>query len=140
MPNLVRVLQAQCKRKCGADRPQALVAQGEACHPCAHRPPCEHEGVGLAVVDAVSNADLLRLGPALKGMPLVTAGSGVAIGAAGQLWRMAPQQLSAGRLARLHRACRRWCRAAARWRPTSQVQAIVASRPKPALAHGPAAH
>ncbi|WP_369521841.1 four-carbon acid sugar kinase family protein, partial [Delftia tsuruhatensis] len=38
------------------------------------------EGVGMAVVDAVSNDDLLRLGPALAGMPLVTAGSGVAIG------------------------------------------------------------
>jgi uncharacterized protein YgbK (DUF1537 family) len=37
-------------------------------------------GVGIAIVDAISNADLMRLGPALKGMPLVTAGSGVAIG------------------------------------------------------------
>jgi uncharacterized protein YgbK (DUF1537 family) len=37
-------------------------------------------GVGVAIVDALSNDDLLRLGPALKGMPLVTAGSGVAIG------------------------------------------------------------
>jgi uncharacterized protein YgbK (DUF1537 family) len=32
------------------------------------------------VVDAVSNDDLMRLGPALKALPLVTAGSGVAIG------------------------------------------------------------
>ena len=31
----------------------------------------------------MSNADLMRLGPALKGMPLVTAGSGVAIGLPG---------------------------------------------------------
>jgi uncharacterized protein YgbK (DUF1537 family) len=38
------------------------------------------QGVGIAIVDAISNDDLLRLGPALKGMPLVTAGSGVAIG------------------------------------------------------------
>jgi uncharacterized protein YgbK (DUF1537 family) len=38
------------------------------------------EGVGVAVVDATSNDDLHLLGPALKGMPLVTAGSGVAIG------------------------------------------------------------
>ena len=38
------------------------------------------EGVGIAIVDAVSNDDLLRLGPALARMPLVTAGSGVAIG------------------------------------------------------------
>ncbi|MFM7734450.1 MAG: SDR family NAD(P)-dependent oxidoreductase [Alphaproteobacteria bacterium] len=37
------------------------------------------DGVGVAIVDATSNDDLLRLGPALKGMPLVTAGSGVAI-------------------------------------------------------------
>jgi uncharacterized protein YgbK (DUF1537 family) len=37
------------------------------------------DGVGVAVVDAVSNDDLVRLGKALAGMPLVTAGSGVAI-------------------------------------------------------------
>jgi uncharacterized protein YgbK (DUF1537 family) len=36
--------------------------------------------VSVAIVDAVSNDDLMRLGPALKDMPLVTAGSGVAIG------------------------------------------------------------
>lgn len=40
----------------------------------------ERNGVGIAIVDAVSNDDLLRLAPALSGMPLVTAGSGVAIG------------------------------------------------------------
>jgi uncharacterized protein YgbK (DUF1537 family) len=39
--------------------------------------------VRLAVVDAISNADLMRLGPALKAMMLVTAGSGVAIGLPG---------------------------------------------------------
>jgi uncharacterized protein YgbK (DUF1537 family) len=43
-------------------------------------PCCAREGVGLAVVDAVSNDDLLRMGPALKALPLLTAGSGVAIG------------------------------------------------------------
>jgi len=37
------------------------------------------EGVGIAIVDAVSNDDLWRLGPALAELPLVTAGSGVAI-------------------------------------------------------------
>jgi 3-dehydrotetronate 4-kinase len=37
------------------------------------------EGVSIAIVDAVSNEDLVRLGPALKDLPLVTAGSGVAI-------------------------------------------------------------
>jgi uncharacterized protein YgbK (DUF1537 family) len=38
------------------------------------------DGVGMAVVDAVSNADLHTMGSALAQLPLVTAGSGVAIG------------------------------------------------------------
>jgi len=76
--NLVRVLQAQSRRKVGLID-HAVVAQG-ADAVTARIASLRAEGVGLAVVDAVSNADLLRLGPALKGMPLVTAGSGVAIG------------------------------------------------------------
>ena len=76
--NLVRVLQAQCHRKVGLIDYKA-VASGEA----AVRERIavlKAQGVGLAVVDVVSNDDLMRLGPALKGMPLITAGSGVAIG------------------------------------------------------------
>lgn len=46
---------------------------------------CVPEGVGIAIVDAVSNDDLVRLGPVLARMPLVTAGSGVAIGLPAQL-------------------------------------------------------
>jgi len=75
---LVRVLQAQCRRKVGLIDYQ-VVAQGEAAIR-ARIQQLRAEGVGLAVVDAVSNDDLMRLGPALKGMALVTAGSGVAIG------------------------------------------------------------
>ncbi|MEF8690105.1 UNVERIFIED_CONTAM: four-carbon acid sugar kinase family protein [Comamonas sp. A-3] len=77
-PNLVRVLQAQTRRKVGLID-HAVVARGQA----AIREriaQLKAEGVGMAVVDAVSNNDLLRLGPALADMPLVTAGSGVAIG------------------------------------------------------------
>lgn len=40
----------------------------------------EREGVGIAIVDAVTNDDLLLLARAVAGMPLVTAGSGVATG------------------------------------------------------------
>ncbi|MDO8717784.1 MAG: four-carbon acid sugar kinase family protein [Polaromonas sp.] len=76
--NLVRVLQAQCRRKVGLID-YKVVAQGEAAIR-ARIDELRAQGVGLAIVDAVSNDDLLRLGPALKGMPLVTAGSGVAIG------------------------------------------------------------
>src|SRR5450830_1114438 len=76
--NLVRVLQAQCRRPVGLID-YKVVAQGEA----AIRMRIDQlraQGIGLAIVDAISNDDLLRLGSALSGMPLVTGGSGVAIG------------------------------------------------------------
>jgi uncharacterized protein YgbK (DUF1537 family) len=76
--NLVRVLQAQCRRKVGLIDYRA-VAQGESAIR-ARIAALRAEGVGLAIVDAISNEDLLRLGPALADQPLVTAGSGVAIG------------------------------------------------------------
>jgi len=82
--NLVRVLQAQTRHKVGLIA-YNVVAQGEQAirqRVAALR----SEGVCIAVVDAVSNEDLMRLGAALKGMALVTAGSGVAIGLI-QNWR-----------------------------------------------------
>ena len=85
--NLVRVLQAQCRRKVGLID-YKTVAQGEASIR-ARIAALRADGVGLAVVDAVSNDDLLRLAPALQGLPLVTAGSGVAIGLPGN-WGLAP--------------------------------------------------
>lgn len=78
--NLVRVLQAQVRRKVGLVDYQA-VAAGDAAV-TQRMQALQAEGVGIAIVDAVSNGDLMRLGLALKGMPLVTAGSGVAIGLA----------------------------------------------------------
>jgi 3-dehydrotetronate 4-kinase len=77
-PNLVRVLQAQCKRKVGLVD-HAVVARGAAAI-TERIEQLKGEGVSIAIVDAVSNDDLLRLGPAIAKMPLVTAGSGVAIG------------------------------------------------------------
>jgi uncharacterized protein YgbK (DUF1537 family) len=76
--NLVRVMQAQCKSKVGL-LSHKTIAQGAVAiqQEIAN---LKKQGVRIAVVDAVSNDDLMRLGPALKGMPLVTAGSGVAIG------------------------------------------------------------
>jgi len=76
--NLVRVLQAQTRRKVGLID-YRVVTRGEAAIR-ARIDQLKADGVGVAVVDALSNDDLLRLGPALKDMPLVTAGSGVAIG------------------------------------------------------------
>jgi 3-dehydrotetronate 4-kinase len=76
--NLVRVLQAQCTRKVGLID-YKVIAQGEAAI-LSSIAALRASGVGIAVVDALSNQDLMVLGRALKGMPLVTAGSGVAIG------------------------------------------------------------
>ncbi len=76
--NLVRVMQSQTKRSVGLID-YSVVARGEV----AVREritQLKAAGIGVAIVDATSNDDLLCLGPALKGMPLVTAGSGVAIG------------------------------------------------------------
>ena len=81
--NLVRVLQPQTRRKVGLVS-HDVVARGSGA--IAERfAALQAEGVGIAVLDAVSNDDLLRIGPALAGMPLVTAGSGIAIGLA-QNW------------------------------------------------------
>ena len=76
--NLVRVMQAQTRRRVGLVA-QDVVARGAA----AIRErfaALQAQGIGIAVVDAVDNADLMHIGQALAGLPLVTAGSGIAIG------------------------------------------------------------
>lgn len=86
-PNLVRVLQAQTARKVGLIDYSVVALGADAI--LARMQALQDEGVEIAIVDAVSNDDLLRLGPALRGMPLVTAGSGVAIGLPGN-WGLTP--------------------------------------------------
>ena len=77
-PNLVRVLQAQCRRKVSlvdyrvvAQGPQAIRARIEQ---------LREDGVAVALVDALSNDDLFSLANAVQDLPLLTAGSGLAIG------------------------------------------------------------
>jgi uncharacterized protein YgbK (DUF1537 family) len=76
--NLVRVLQAQMKGKVGlidyadvARGPDAIRARINV---------LKAAGVKAAIVDAISNDDLMKLGQAVRDLRLVTAGSGVAIG------------------------------------------------------------
>src|SRR5688500_16504668 len=76
--SLVRVLQAQTQQRVGLID-HRIVAAGEAAIR-ARISELQAEGVGIAIVDAVSNDDLLRLGPALRELPLVTAGPGGALG------------------------------------------------------------
>lgn len=79
-PNLSRVLASQTRHTVGLID-YAVVAQGaDAIR--ARIAALRQQGIGIAIVDAISNADLYRLAPALAEMPLVTAGSGVAIGLA----------------------------------------------------------
>ncbi|MBL8323792.1 MAG: four-carbon acid sugar kinase family protein [Rubrivivax sp.] len=78
--NLVRVLQAQCRaqtkvgllRYDSVARGAAGVRQGVAA--------LRAGGVRIAVADALHDADLRVLGDALGGLPLLTAGSGLALG------------------------------------------------------------
>ena len=76
--NLVTVMQAQCKRKVGLIDYRTVAAGSIAIQNRIAE--LRNQGVGIAIVDAISNEDLMRLGPALAELPLVTAGSGVAIG------------------------------------------------------------
>ena len=76
--NLIRVLQQQCVNKVGLTDYRATSNGSQAISDsfASHRA----NGVGIAIVDILSNQDLLALGISLKGLPLITAGSGVAIG------------------------------------------------------------
>jgi 3-dehydrotetronate 4-kinase len=85
--NLVRVLQAQTQRRVGLID-HGVVARGAAAI-AGRMAQLQRDGVGMAIVDAIRNDDLMQLGAALKGHALVTAGSGVAIGLPAN-WGLAP--------------------------------------------------
>lgn len=76
--NLVRVLQRQSAKKVGLLRYDTLAQGVEASRTAIAK--LRADGVGIAIVDATSNADLMTMGEAFAELPLVTAGSGVAIG------------------------------------------------------------
>jgi len=76
--NLVRVLQAQTTRKVGLVAHEAVAQGPEAVR--ARFDALRGQGIGIAIVDAISDADLMRIGLALADFELVTAGSGIAMG------------------------------------------------------------
>lgn len=76
--NLVRVLGRQSQGKVGLV-PHETVGRGAS----AIRQAFEHlraDGVRLAIIDAISDGDLQSIGEAAADLPLITGGSGVAIG------------------------------------------------------------
>ncbi|NML44077.1 four-carbon acid sugar kinase family protein [Ramlibacter sp. G-1-2-2] len=76
--NLVRVLQAQTKRKVGLIDYRSVARGTEGVRERIAK--LRSEGVQVAIVDATSNAELVAVGPAWADLKLVTAGSGIAIG------------------------------------------------------------
>jgi uncharacterized protein YgbK (DUF1537 family) len=76
--NLVRVLQHQAGRKVGLVD-YATVGRGDAAIRARYAA-LRQQGCGFAIVDALSNADLDAIGAACAEMPLVTGGSGIALG------------------------------------------------------------
>ena len=85
--NLVRVLQAQlapARADGGAARRVGLVdhraTRVSSAAIAARFAALRDAGVAIAIADAVDNDDLLRLGEAVRDLPVVCAGSGLAIG------------------------------------------------------------
>ena len=76
--NLVRVLQRQTSRKVGLARFDAVAGGVAALR--ARFDALRGEGVELAIVDALSDADLYSIGAACVDLLLLTGGSGVALG------------------------------------------------------------
>jgi 3-dehydrotetronate 4-kinase len=85
--NLVRVLQSQTSRKVGLVDYSTIAKGSQAI--TKKFIDLQADGIEIAVLDVLSNEDLQPIGQALSGMPLVTAGSGVAIGLP-QNWGLAP--------------------------------------------------
>ncbi|MFJ3638206.1 3-oxo-tetronate kinase [Streptomyces sp. NPDC090108] len=76
--DLVSVLGTQTKRPVGLIDHTAVARGAEAVRDRVAG--LREQGTGIAIVDAVSNDDLVTLGEAVRDLPLVTAGSGLAIG------------------------------------------------------------
>jgi uncharacterized protein YgbK (DUF1537 family) len=76
--NLVRVLQRQTSRKAGLISHKVVSAGADAIK--AHIEDLKQGGIEIAIVDATSNDDLMQIGAACADLPLVTAGSGIALG------------------------------------------------------------
>jgi len=78
--NLVRVLQPQTRRKVGLIRFDTVSSGAAAIRERIAE--LRRDGVGIAIVDAVTDDDLSRIAEACADLPLVTAGSGVGLGMA----------------------------------------------------------
>jgi uncharacterized protein YgbK (DUF1537 family) len=77
-PNLMRVLRRQTKSKVSLLRVDEIFRGAEAVREAISA--MRNEGVRFAIADALSDDDLRTLGTACADLPLITGGSGIAIG------------------------------------------------------------
>ncbi|MGD9832868.1 MAG: 3-oxo-tetronate kinase, partial [Piscinibacter sp.] len=77
-PSLVRVMQRQCSRRVGLIEHTVVRRGSEAI--AQRMAELKAAGVAIAIVDALDDADLHAMGRAFAALPVLTAGSGVAIG------------------------------------------------------------
>jgi uncharacterized protein YgbK (DUF1537 family) len=84
-PNLVPVLARQSQGKVGLLRYDAVMRGAQAARD--HAQQLRADGVKLAIADAISNDDLIVLGEAFADLPLLTGGSGLALGLPAQYRR-----------------------------------------------------
>ena len=128
--NLVRVLQAQldraAARRVGLHRlPRPSPSRPPLSrHP--HRPAPLPKALRIAIVDALGNDDLMRLGAAVKNLSVVCAGSGLALGLPAN-WGITPPRPKQ-RACRCQRAAGRSSPAVARARHGAQVFALHRGR------------
>src|SRR5688572_23843596 len=78
--NLVRVLAAQTARKVGLVASPVMSGGSAAIHEAMEK--LQGEGHAYAILDAISDEQLVAAGQACVGMPLVTGGAGLAMGLA----------------------------------------------------------
>lgn len=76
--NLVRVLQSQTRQRVGLASMKAVAGGTEGLK--ARLDGLAQEGCTVAIVDAISDADLITIAQACQDMRLITGGSGVALG------------------------------------------------------------
>ena len=84
-PNLVPVLARQSAGKVGLLRYDTVMRGAQAARDQAQQ--LRADGVKLAIADAISNDDLIVLGEAFADLPLLTGGSGLALGLPAQYRR-----------------------------------------------------
>ncbi|MDE2201300.1 MAG: four-carbon acid sugar kinase family protein [Burkholderiaceae bacterium] len=143
-PNLVSVLARQSLGKVGLLRYDAEMDGVQACRDQAAQ--LRRAGVKLAIADAISNDDLIVLGEAFADLPLLTGGSGLALGLPAQ-YRRAGLIIEQGNAAHLPRvadaavvlsgSCSRATNAqVAHWRasrPAFQIDPLALAQGKPVV-------